>query len=102
MNLQDLYGEPLHGGRQLCREMHRMLTHAFADTYFCVVDLHAITMPHDPKDLKEASRRCGPLMQSSTQALHSHAEHFHSALFFNSRAKLHYAQVSGDLLGLRH
>jgi len=27
------------------------------DTYFCVVDMHAITMPHDPMDLREASRR---------------------------------------------
>mmetsp|Transcript_11020 Transcript_11020/g.35002 ORF Transcript_11020/g.35002 Transcript_11020/m.35002 type:complete len:455 (-) Transcript_11020:23-1387(-) len=27
------------------------------DTFFCVVDLHAITMPHDPKELREASRR---------------------------------------------
>ena len=26
-----------------------------ADTFFCVVDLHAITMPHDPKALREAS-----------------------------------------------
>jgi tryptophanyl-tRNA synthetase len=26
-----------------------------ADTFFCVVDLHAITLPHDPKTLREAS-----------------------------------------------
>lgn len=26
-----------------------------ADTFFCVVDLHAITMPHDPKALRESS-----------------------------------------------
>jgi tRNA synthetases class I (W and Y) len=26
------------------------------DNYFCVVDLHAITMPHDPKKLKVSCR----------------------------------------------
>lgn len=26
-----------------------------ADTFFCAVDLHAITMPHDPKALRQAS-----------------------------------------------
>lgn len=26
-----------------------------ADTFFCVVDLHAVTLPHDPKTLREAS-----------------------------------------------
>ena len=25
------------------------------ENYFCVVDLHAITMPHDPKDLEEST-----------------------------------------------
>ena len=25
------------------------------ENYFCVVDLHAITMPHDPKDLGEST-----------------------------------------------
>ena len=25
------------------------------ENFFCVVDLHAITMPHDPKDLKEST-----------------------------------------------
>jgi hypothetical protein len=25
------------------------------DNFFCVVDLHAITMPHDPKDLQEST-----------------------------------------------
>ena len=25
------------------------------ETFFCVVDLHAITMPHDPKDLYEST-----------------------------------------------
>ena len=27
-----------------------------ADTYFCVVDLHAITLPHNPTDLRDATR----------------------------------------------
>ena len=26
------------------------------DTFYCVVDLHAITMPHDPKELLAATR----------------------------------------------
>lgn len=30
-------------------------TSVLADTFFCVVDLHAITMPHDPKALRAAS-----------------------------------------------
>jgi tryptophanyl-tRNA synthetase len=25
------------------------------ENFFCVVDLHAITMPHDPKDLEEST-----------------------------------------------
>ena len=25
------------------------------ENFFCVVDLHAITMPHDPKELKEST-----------------------------------------------
>jgi tryptophanyl-tRNA synthetase len=25
------------------------------ENFFCVVDLHAITMPHDPKDLAEST-----------------------------------------------
>ena len=35
----------------------RALTGHIADTYYCIVDLHAITMPHEPKDLLEATRR---------------------------------------------
>jgi tryptophanyl-tRNA synthetase len=27
-----------------------------ADTFFCVVDLHAITVPHDPADLRSSTR----------------------------------------------
>lgn len=34
---------------------HRSDSDGAADTFFCVVDLHAITMPHDPKALREAS-----------------------------------------------
>lgn len=29
-----------------------------ADTFYCIVDMHAITVQHDPKDLLEATRRC--------------------------------------------
>ena len=28
-----------------------------AETYFCVVDLHAITLPHEPKALLESTRK---------------------------------------------
>lgn len=33
----------------------RPSTH-FADTFFCVVDLHAITVPHDPAELCASTR----------------------------------------------
>ncbi len=36
-----------------------------ADTFFCVVDLHAITMPHEPKDLLEATRKSAALYLAS-------------------------------------
>ena len=32
-----------------------------ADTFFTIVDLHAITMPHEPRELLEASRRTAAL-----------------------------------------
>ena len=32
-----------------------------ADTYFCVVDLHAITLPHNPTDLRDATRNSAAL-----------------------------------------
>ncbi len=32
-----------------------------ADTFFCVVDLHAITLPHEPGDLLEATRKSAAL-----------------------------------------
>jgi tryptophanyl-tRNA synthetase len=31
------------------------------DNYFCVVDLHALTLPHDPKELRAASRSVAAL-----------------------------------------
>ena len=31
------------------------------ENFFCVVDLHAITMPHDPKDLDESTRASAAL-----------------------------------------
>ena len=34
---------------------------ATADTFFTIVDLHAITMPHEPRELLEASRRTAAL-----------------------------------------
>ena len=32
-----------------------------ADTYFCVVDLHAVTLPHEPADLRAATRASAAL-----------------------------------------
>ena len=30
-------------------------TNVHVENFFCVVDLHAITMPHDPKELSEST-----------------------------------------------
>ena len=38
----------------LCVYQHCLLM--LAETYFMVVDLHAITLPHDPKELLSATR----------------------------------------------
>ncbi|KAK9903497.1 hypothetical protein WJX75_007274 [Coccomyxa subellipsoidea] len=35
------------------------------DTFFCVVDMHAITMPHEPRDLLEATRKSAALYLAS-------------------------------------
>jgi len=35
------------------------------DTFFCVVDLHAITVPHDPKELQDAVRKSAALYVAS-------------------------------------
>ncbi|AFY38013.1 tryptophanyl-tRNA synthetase [[Leptolyngbya] sp. PCC 7376] len=49
------------------------------DSYFCVVDLHAITVPHDPKVLAENTRAiaalylaCGISLEHSTIFVQSH------------------------------
>ena len=50
-----------------CTELgqHVRWPRACADTFFCVVDLHAITLPHDPKDLLEATRKSAALYIAS-------------------------------------
>ena len=35
------------------------------DNYFCVVDMHAITMPHDPKELRESTLSSAALYLSA-------------------------------------
>ena len=35
------------------------------DTFFCVVDLHAITVPHNPIELRESTRRSAALYIAS-------------------------------------
>jgi tryptophanyl-tRNA synthetase len=36
-------------------------TSTITENFFCVVDLHAITMPHDPKDLDESTKASAAL-----------------------------------------
>lgn len=36
-------------------------TTTVTENFFCVVDLHAITMPHDPKDLAESTKASAAL-----------------------------------------
>ena len=43
------------------REQVYMSSACPADTFFCVVDLHAVTLPHEPKDLLEATRKSAAL-----------------------------------------
>jgi hypothetical protein len=33
-----------------------LLCHPVADTFFCVVDMHAITVQHDPAELRASTR----------------------------------------------
>ena len=42
-----------------------METACIADTFFCVVDLHAITLPHEPVGLLEATRKSAALYIAS-------------------------------------
>jgi tryptophanyl-tRNA synthetase len=35
------------------------------ETYFCVVDLHAITVPHEPLELRESTRKSAALYIAS-------------------------------------
>ncbi len=59
--------------KQWAREQHKY------ESYFCVVDLHAITVPHDPAELRAKTREvaalylaCGIDPQSSTVFVQSH------------------------------
>lgn len=81
VKLQDLYGQLLclwtsyfhilvaAGPRETCTNVHWHVHHACrvpdqltdsasnaAETFFCVVDMHAITLPHEPKALLQATR----------------------------------------------
>jgi hypothetical protein len=38
------------------------------ENYFCVVDLHAITMPHDPKELGESTKASAALYLAAGKA----------------------------------
>ena len=42
---------------------------ALADTFYCIVDLHAITMPHQPQDLLDATRRWARTSRSLRAAM---------------------------------
>ena len=41
----------------------------FTENYFCVVDLHAITMPHDPKELEESTLASAALYLAAGELL---------------------------------
>lgn len=46
---------PAHGCAQMLHTAAHP-RHVRADTFYCVVDLHAITVPHDPVELRAATR----------------------------------------------
>lgn len=53
------------------------------DNYFCVVDLHAITMPHDPKKLKQET------LQSAAMYIACGIDPKKSKIFVQSHVKAH-------------
>jgi len=53
------------------------------DSFFCVVDLHAITVPHDPKVLAENTRAIAALYLACGISLE------HSTIFVQSHVKAH-------------
>lgn len=70
------------------------------DNYFCVVDLHAITAPHNPKELAENTRRtaalyiaCGIDPNRSTVFVQSHVSaHAELAWLFNCITPLNWLE----------
>ena len=44
-------------------------TSTVTENFFCVVDLHAITMPHDPKDLDESTKASAALYLAAGKCL---------------------------------
>ena len=57
VQLQELYGACTPRQLPSLLTAARCKQPARADTYYCIVDLHAITMPHQPQDLLNATRR---------------------------------------------
>ena len=53
------------------------------DNFFCVVDLHAITVPHDPKKLREET------LQSAAMYLASGIDPARSNIFVQSHVRAH-------------
>lgn len=53
------------------------------DNYFCVVDLHAITVPHDPKKLRQET------LQSAAMYLASGIDPKRSTIFVQSHVRAH-------------
>lgn len=53
------------------------------DNYFCVVDLHAITVPHDPKKLRQET------LQSAAMYLASGIDPSRSKIFVQSHVRAH-------------
>lgn len=50
-----------HGAARTHTHTKHARCHTRTDTYFCVVDLHAITLPHDPKELLASTRSAAAL-----------------------------------------
>ncbi len=75
--------------KQWAREQHNF------ESFFCVVDLHAVTAPFDPTELREKTREvaalylaCGIDSDISTVFVQSHVP---GAQRINLAAELHYA-----------
>ena len=73
----------LHLGNYLGAIRQWVANQELYDNYFCVVDLHAITVPHDPKKLKQET------LQSAAMYIASGIDPKKSKIFVQSHVKAH-------------